>query len=102
MKWCGTPRPAAALVRYWSNFGTRKLRSVIPFPVRIAETACIYHFKQSCMPLPEKREALVALGYVFDNEARCRGCGAAIEWWITPNGKKMPMTVRERKDESKG
>jgi hypothetical protein len=53
------------------------------------------------MPIPEKREDLVAMGYVFDNEGRCRGCGAAIEWWITPNGKKMPMSVKDVKDESK-
>jgi hypothetical protein len=47
--------------------------------------------------IPEKREDLVAMGYVFDNEARCRGCDAVIEWWITPKGKKMPMSVKEVK-----
>ncbi len=45
------------------------------------------------MPIPEKKADLEAMGYVFDNEAKCRGCEAAIEWWITPNGKKMPMSV---------
>lgn len=45
------------------------------------------------MPIPEKREDLVSAGWVFDNEAKCRGCGAEIEWWILPNGKKMPMRV---------
>jgi hypothetical protein len=45
--------------------------------------------------IPESRADLEALGYVFDNEARCRGCGAAIEWWLTPKGKKMPMSVKE-------
>jgi hypothetical protein len=45
------------------------------------------------MPLPEKKEALEAAGWVFDNEAKCSGCGAPVEWWITPNGKKMPMRV---------
>jgi hypothetical protein len=54
------------------------------------------------MALPEKREDLIALGYVFDNDAKCRGCGAAIEWWVTPKGKKMPMSVKEKKDETKG
>ena len=44
-------------------------------------------------PLPEKREDLVAMGYVFDNDAKCRGCGASIEWWLTPRDKKMPMSV---------
>lgn len=47
------------------------------------------------MAIPTKREDLVAVGYVFDNEARCRGCQALIEWWITPKGKKMPMSVKE-------
>jgi hypothetical protein len=45
--------------------------------------------------IPTNREDLVSMGYVFDNEAFCRGCGAAIEWWITPKGKKMPMSVKE-------
>jgi hypothetical protein len=51
--------------------------------------------------IPTKREDLIAMGYVFDNEATCRGCREKIEWWITPKGKKMPMTVAEVKDESK-
>ena len=49
--------------------------------------------------IPTNREDLIAAGYLCDNEARCRGCGAEIEWWITPRGKKMPMSVvavRER------
>jgi hypothetical protein len=49
------------------------------------------------MPLPTKREDLEALGYVYDNDARCRGCDAHIEWWITPKGKKMPFSVKEVK-----
>lgn len=54
------------------------------------------------MPLPTKREDLVALGYVFDNDARCRYCGARIEWWITPKGAKMPFSVKEIKEEAVG
>lgn len=53
------------------------------------------------MAIPTSREDLTAMGYVFDNEAKCRGCGADIEWWITPKDKKMPMSVVEVKDESK-
>src|SRR5215469_9584655 len=49
--------------------------------------------------IPTRREDLLAMGYVFDNEATCRGCFSPIEWWITPNGKKMPMSVVEVKDE---
>lgn len=47
--------------------------------------------------LPETKEELEKAGYVFDNEAHCKGCGAEIEWWITPNGKKMPMSVQEQR-----
>ena len=47
------------------------------------------------MAIPQKREDLVAMGYVFDNEGACRGCREPIEWWITPRAKKMPMTVQE-------
>ena len=45
--------------------------------------------------IPESKKDLDSMGYVFDNEAHCRGCGEPIEWWITPRGKKMPMTVQE-------
>ena len=50
------------------------------------------------MALPEKKEELEKLGYVFDNEGNCRLCGEKIEWWITPNNKKMPMRVHEVRD----
>jgi hypothetical protein len=53
------------------------------------------------MSIPQKREDLMAMGYVFDGEGNCRGCGCYIEWWITPNGKKMPMSVKDVKDESR-
>ena len=53
------------------------------------------------MPLPTKREDLIAMGYEFTGEGKCRGCGEYIEWWITPNDKRMPMSVVEVKDESK-
>ena len=43
------------------------------------------------MAFPKDFHELKAAGYVFDNDAECRGCGDAIEWWITPNGKKIPM-----------
>ena len=53
------------------------------------------------MPIPDTKETLEAAGYLFDNEGTCRGCGEEIEWWITPNGKKMPMLVVEVKDTRK-
>jgi len=54
------------------------------------------------VPIPEKREDLLAMGYVYDNDGYCKGCGAPIEWWVTPKDKKMPMSVKEVKDETKG
>lgn len=45
------------------------------------------------MAVPETLEDLKAAGYVFDNEGICKGCGAEIEWFITPNGRKSPMSV---------
>lgn len=49
------------------------------------------------MAFPEDEKEAEAQGYQFDNEARCRGCGEAISWWITPNGKRMPMNLCEFK-----
>jgi len=51
--------------------------------------------------IPEKREVLLSAGYVFSGESRCRGCGEYIEWWITNNNKRMPMSVVDVKDETK-
>jgi hypothetical protein len=45
------------------------------------------------MPFPTTIDEMRIAGYHFDNEAACRGCGARLEWWITPRGKKMPMDV---------
>jgi hypothetical protein len=48
--------------------------------------------------IPRTWQELADLGYVFDNESCCKGCGAQIEWWITPKGNKMPMSIVEKKD----
>ena len=51
------------------------------------------------MPFPKTRDEMVAAGYKFYNHARCNGrdgvpgCGAEIEWWETPRGKKMPFDL---------
>lgn len=45
------------------------------------------------MSFPETTAELSKAGYRFMNEANCRGCGSAIEWWETPRGKRMPMDV---------
>jgi hypothetical protein len=43
------------------------------------------------MAFPKTLDEMKAAGYKFDNDATCRGCGADIEWWITPRGRKIPM-----------
>lgn len=49
------------------------------------------------MAFPKTIDELTAHGYRFTNEATCRGrqCGQRIEWWLTPNGKKLPLDVDE-------
>jgi hypothetical protein len=49
------------------------------------------------MANPKTKEQWIDAGYVYDNDSFCRACGVPIEWWITPTGHKMPMTVREEK-----
>lgn len=45
------------------------------------------------MAIPDKRIDLIAFGYSKLNDSHCSGCGAAIEWWETPRGKKMPFRI---------
>jgi hypothetical protein len=45
------------------------------------------------MRFPETITELAAAGYRFDKDGHCRGCRKAVEWWITPRGKRMPMDV---------
>jgi hypothetical protein len=45
------------------------------------------------MPIPNRREDLKSFGYEFLDKAFCSGCDQAIEWWSTPNRKKMPFEV---------
>ena len=42
---------------------------------------------------PATSDQMKAAGYEYDNESFCRGCGNVIEWWVTPSGKKMPVSV---------
>ena len=48
------------------------------------------------MAFPKTLDEMTAAGYVFDNHAECRGCGDAIEWWKTPNGKSIPINPMDR------
>jgi hypothetical protein len=45
------------------------------------------------MNFPATSAALQAAGWEYTNDGVCRGCQAKIEWWISPRGKKMPMSV---------
>ncbi|HXP82603.1 MAG TPA: hypothetical protein VN976_22075 [Verrucomicrobiae bacterium] len=45
------------------------------------------------MSLPTEIKALNMAGYGFEDVGTCSGCGAEIEWWKTPRGKKMPISV---------
>jgi hypothetical protein len=44
---------------------------------------------------PETTADWKAAGYDYLEQRVCRGkdCRATIEWWMTPNGKKMPLST---------
>jgi hypothetical protein len=44
---------------------------------------------------PATSKQLVEAGYEYDNDGVCRGCQEPVEWWLTPEGKKMPISVRK-------
>jgi hypothetical protein len=48
------------------------------------------------MPFPTTREELIATGYAYIRTTKCMGptCGAHIEWWVTPKGKRIPLNLR--------
>lgn len=43
------------------------------------------------MAFPKTSDDLKAMGYVFIDDAECKGCGEAIEWYRTPKGKSIPI-----------
>jgi hypothetical protein len=43
------------------------------------------------MAFPITRAEMRAQKYRFADHGHCDGCMAAIEWWITPRGKNIPM-----------
>ena len=51
--------------------------------------------KRTALKWPATSDEMKAAGYEYDNDSTCRGCEAPIEWWITPAGKKMPITVKK-------
>ena len=44
------------------------------------------------MPFPKTRAEMEAAGYVRDGHEVCKGCGAEMQFWITPERQKaIPM-----------
>jgi len=43
------------------------------------------------MALPRISDELKAFGYKFEGHGHCSRCGCAIEWYLTPRGKKLPL-----------
>jgi hypothetical protein len=43
------------------------------------------------MSFPETRELMQEAGYKRLYYTRCRGCRGPMEWWVTPNQKRIPM-----------
>jgi hypothetical protein len=45
------------------------------------------------MAFPKTADELTAAGYRFVNGSHCRGCGKKIQWYETPNKKKIPLDL---------
>jgi hypothetical protein len=43
------------------------------------------------MSFPKTREEMEAANYMRNGTEMCKGCGAAMEFWITPEMKAIPM-----------
>lgn len=45
------------------------------------------------MAFPKTETELAEMGYKFNGRGKCRGadCGQEIAWYITPDGKRMPL-----------
>lgn len=44
---------------------------------------------------PVTRQAAELRGYKWLGYGKCRGCGVTIDWYETPNGRRMPIDVDE-------
>jgi hypothetical protein len=42
---------------------------------------------------PKNSTELKFRGYTRSGPSACRECAAAIEWWITPTGKRIPINA---------
>jgi hypothetical protein len=54
------------------------------------------------IPWPITSDELKRLGYQYDNDGACKACQAPLEWWITPGGAKMPMSIIKSSDRNTG
>jgi|WetSurMetagenome_2_1015567.scaffolds.fasta_scaffold90674_3 hypothetical protein len=45
------------------------------------------------MPFPENAKAMWEAGYRFLDHGVCIGCDAPIEWWLTPQKRRIPMNL---------
>lgn len=43
------------------------------------------------MAFPRTRHEMKRAYYTFKAARNCKSCGAAIQWWLTPNGKSIPI-----------
>ena len=49
------------------------------------------------MTWPKTSDQMKAEGYEYLNDSRCSGpnCREEIEWWLSPQGKRQPFSVRK-------
>lgn len=52
------------------------------------------------MSFPVTRQEMLSSGYRYGGISSCRGCGAPIDWFITPANKRMPMNPEPAEDGS--
>jgi hypothetical protein len=42
---------------------------------------------------PSTRDEMIEWGYKYTRLTNCKKCGGAVEWWVTPNGKRVAMNA---------
>jgi hypothetical protein len=47
------------------------------------------------MAVPDTFAELMAAGYIHTGNSRCGGCHARLEWFITPNNRRMPFSAKQ-------
>jgi hypothetical protein len=59
----------------------------------VAKVSILDLERRTQMLFPQTMRELEDANYRFNGHSRCRGCGASIEWWITPEGGRMPLDM---------